>query len=97
MLQYLILLNRQFANFLYANRNIGFITGKEVIVANILNLGNLDQIKMNASKPKNSSFLEFLTCNTFKASANENVSLDKSRLDSVTSIHPNTSFGAILL
>lgn len=97
MLQYLIRLNRQFANFLYENRNIGLITGKEVIIANILNLGNSDQIKMNASKPKNSSFLEFLTCKNFKASANENVSLDKSRLDSVTSIHSNTSFGAILL
>lgn len=70
MLQYLIRLNRQFANFLYENRNIGLITGKEVIIANILNLGNLDQIKMNASKPKDSSFLEFLTCNTLIISYN---------------------------
>jgi len=97
MLQYLIRLNRQFANFLYENRNIGLITGKEVIIANILNLGNLDQIKMNASKPKDSSFLEFLTCNTFNASANEKFSSDKSRPDSVTSTHSKTSFGAMFL
>lgn len=47
MLQYLIRLNRQFANFLYENRNIGLITGKEVIIAIIVfNRGLLSMQKI---------------------------------------------------